>query len=283
MRTHVWSGHDAAARFLVTPTTVSRWLQEAASAPARRAVGTLLRAAPPVRRYADVVRDLVQQMDHWGFGGNRRIAQTLARAGVRIGRETVRRYRKTPAATPPEVPAHAPLRASGPNHVWLMDLTTVPRWLGLRSWQVLGILDAWSRLPVHVAVYRAEPHAAQIAAALRRAVAAHGAPRVVVSDRGRVFRAAALRRTTRRLRIRHRFGAVGQTGSIALLERFWRTLKTLIDADRPALSVRDVERRLATRARPPARARPAVVTQLPFTVAYLDGDPRCPILLRRAA
>jgi hypothetical protein len=88
----------------------------------------------------------------------------------------------------------------------------------------------------------------------------------------------------------------------------------LIDADRPALSIRDVERRLATalvyyawlrphtgldgatpierhlgfvpahtRARPPARARPAIVAQLPFTVAYLDGDPRCPILLRRAA
>ncbi len=237
MRTHAWSVREAAARFLVTPTTVGRWLQEAASAPARRAVGTLLRAAPPVRRYADAVRDLVQQMDRWGFGGNRRVAQTLARAGVRIGRETVRRYRKAPTALPPQPPAHSPLRASGPNHVWLMDLTTVPRWLGLRSWQVLGILDAWSRLPVGVVVYRAEPHAPQIAAALRRAVDAHGAPRVLVSDRGRVFRSAAVRRATHRLRIQHRFGAVGQTGSIALLERFWRTLKDPIEADRPVLFV----------------------------------------------
>ena len=88
----------------------------------------------------------------------------------------------------------------------------------------------------------------------------------------------------------------------------------MIHDDRRALFVNDLERRLATalvyyawlrphaglggatpierhlglapahtRARPPARARPAVVTQLPFTVAYLDGDPRCPVLLRRAA
>ncbi len=140
-------------------------------------------------------------------------------AGVRIGRETVRRYRKAPVALPRQAPAYGRLHARGPNQVWLMDLTTVPRWLGLRSWQVLGILDAWSRLPVGAVVYRAEPHASQIAAALRRAVRAHGAPRVLVSDRGRVFRAAVLRRTTRRLRIQHRFGAVGQVGSIARLER----------------------------------------------------------------
>jgi len=62
----------------------------------------------------------------------------------------------------------------------------------------------------------------------------HGAPRVLVFDRGQVFRSATLRRTTRRLGIRRRFGAVGQTGSIARLERFWRTLKEWIDADRPA-------------------------------------------------
>jgi len=79
-----------------------------------------------------------------------------------------------------------------------------------------------------------------------------------VSDRGRIYRAVVLRRTMRRLRIQQRFGAVGQTGSIALLERFWRTLKQ-------------------------ARARPGAAVQLPFTVAYLDGDPRCPILLQRAA
>jgi transposase InsO family protein len=233
---------------------------------------------------------------------------------VRLGRETVRRYRKAPAVTPPEALARAPIRVRGPNNAWLIDLTTVPRWLGLRSWQVLVILDAWSRLPVGITVYRAEPHASEIAAALRRAVAAHGAPRALVSDRGRVFRSTTLRRTTRRLGMRHRFGAVGQPGSIALLERFWRTLKELIDADRPALFVTDLERRLATalvyyawlrphaglggatpierhlglvpahsRARPPARARPHAAAPLPFTVGYLDGDPHCPILLRRAA
>ena len=53
MRTHAWSVHDAAARFLVTPTTVSRWLLEAAHAPrAPRGGHAAARGAAraPVRR-----------------------------------------------------------------------------------------------------------------------------------------------------------------------------------------------------------------------------------------
>jgi hypothetical protein len=122
-RTYGLSLDDAAHRFLVTPATLSRWLKEAAGAPTRQAIGTLIRATPPVRRYADVVRNLVQAMEVWGFGGSRRIAQTLARAGVRLGRETVRRYRHSPRRVPPApcVP-HGPLVARRPNHVWLIDV-----------------------------------------------------------------------------------------------------------------------------------------------------------------
>ena len=91
MHTYGLSWADTADRFLVSVTTIARWVREATAEPTRRSVGVLLKAAPPVRRYSDVVRDLVSQMDVWGFGGNRRIAQTLARAGVKIGRETIRR------------------------------------------------------------------------------------------------------------------------------------------------------------------------------------------------
>lgn len=175
----------------------------------------------PIRRYADVVRDLVQEMDGWGFGGNRRIAHTLARAGVQLGRETVRRYRTGPRRLPTAPrDQHGPLVPSRPNHVWLIDLTTVRRWLGLVSYQILVVLDGYSRLPLAARVFTTAPRARDIACVFRRAVRAHGAPRVLVSDRAKVFRSKTLRARLRPHRIQHRFGAVGQPGSIAILERF---------------------------------------------------------------
>ena len=104
MHTNGLSWAEAADRFLVSVNTIGRWMHEAAAEPARQTVGALLRAVPPVRRYSDVLRELVSAMDAWGFGGNRQIAQTLARAGLRVGRETVRRWRRLPRrplASPP--------------------------------------------------------------------------------------------------------------------------------------------------------------------------------------
>lgn len=137
---------------------------------------------------------------------------------------------------------------------------------------------------------------------------------MLVSDRARIFRPTTLRRSVRRLRIQHRFGAVGQAGSIAVLERFWRTLKALIRADRPTLFVDILERRLAAAllyycvyrphaglggatplerqlgltpahqfARPPVRDRPTRSTPLRLSLAHLDDERRFPILERRAA
>jgi hypothetical protein len=59
-------------------------------------IGALVKAMPPLRGYDDVVKRLVQMLDSFEIGGSTRIAQMFARAGVRIGRETVRRYRKAP-------------------------------------------------------------------------------------------------------------------------------------------------------------------------------------------
>jgi putative transposase len=61
---------------------------------------------------------------------------------------------------------------------------------------------------------------------LREAVACHGAaPTWMVTDHGRQFTSTSFRRALRSRGIRQPLGAVGRTGSIALLERFWRSFK----------------------------------------------------------
>ena len=46
-----------------------------------------------------------------------------------------------------------------------------------------------------------------------------------MSDQGGCFIGRVSRRSLRRLGVRQRFGAIGNKGSIALIERLWRTLK----------------------------------------------------------
>jgi transposase InsO family protein len=60
---------------------------------------------------------------------------------------------------------------------------------------------------------------------LRQAVGRHGRCRHFVSDRGAQFTGQPFREALAQLGIRQRFGAIGKTGSIALIERFWRTVK----------------------------------------------------------
>src|SRR5207249_2881358 len=51
-------------------------------------------------------------------------------------------------------------------------------------------------------------------------------PRHLVSDRGKQFIAKGFRRCCRRWKIQHRFGALDKHGSLAVIERSMRTLKS---------------------------------------------------------
>jgi len=94
MKTYVMSVAETARRFLVSTQTLARWMKEASVHPACDTVGSLIEPVPPVRRYDDVTRHLIQHMDEMGFGGNDTIAHTLARAGWRVSPRTVGRVRK---------------------------------------------------------------------------------------------------------------------------------------------------------------------------------------------
>ena len=74
---------------------------------------------------------------------------------------------------------------------------------------------------------RAEEQASalEISQFVSRTARRHGWPAHFVSDRARCFTGQIFRLRLLRLCVKQRFGAVGKKGSIALIERLWRTLK----------------------------------------------------------
>jgi hypothetical protein len=158
-------------------------------APEKQTVGCLVRPKPPVRRYADVVRELVQSMAASGFGGNKRIAQTLARAGFKIAKDTIRRIRKE---KPPREPQNAQLsrralRAEYPRHVFMVDLTDIPGLFRILSFTVAVVFDVFSRMPLAAKVFLAPFGSSAIASLFRQVARNQGAPRHSVSDQGTQF------------------------------------------------------------------------------------------------
>jgi len=235
-----WSTAQTAERFFVTEATVASWMirldEEGPSA--------LVRTPEPVNRFPDLVAHLVRRLKVLCPAmGTLRIAAVLSRAGLHLGRTTVHRMLKrrlrrvTLAGT---VRSERRIRSSRPNHIWLVDLTTVPTlagfWIPWQPWSVpqrwpfcccvaVGI-DHFSRRIMGVRVFRGRPSAAAMSAFLVGMICAAGqAPRHLMRDRGRPFSAKSFRRSCRRAGIRQRFGAIGKHGSIALVERCIRTLK----------------------------------------------------------
>jgi transposase InsO family protein/DNA-binding transcriptional regulator YiaG len=314
------SADEAARMFRVSSGTVLRWEREVQAVPDRPTVGSLVKPTPPVRRFADVVRHVVHMLTLAGFPGDASVAAFLARAGWRISRRTVQRIRrKKPFAPEPakiEGGARA-VRARYPNHVWMMDLTEIPGFLRLFSFRLAVVFDVFSRLPLAARVFLSEPSAVEVARLFASTAVRFGPPRHSVSDQGPQFTSGTFQKTLADHGVRHRFGAIGRTGSIALIERFFLTLKTVTRCGRrPPLLRSDLERRLAlffvyyallrphqgldgstpaerflglTPARldavPPPRGRPGEPVEVfePFILRFLDSETRLPVLMRRAA
>jgi transposase InsO family protein len=80
-------------------------------------------------------------------------------------------------------------------------------------------------MPLSARVFSKEASAAEIARLVSRTARRHGRPSHFVSDQARCFTGQVFRRKLLRLGVKQRFGAIGKKGSIALIERLWRTLK----------------------------------------------------------
>jgi len=217
---------DATARaFVVSVQTLVNWKNDLAAA-----AGRLVRTRKPVNALPDLIADLVHRLKReWPAWGTRRVAGVLARLGVEASRSTVQRMLRRKPRRPARVaPAHGtrgPLVAKNPGHLWFIDFTRVGGFL--RSVVVGAVIDGFSRKILSIAVAPREPTAAFAVRLLRNAVRENGrSPTWVVTDRGRQFASKTFGRAVTGRGARRRFGAVGRKGSIAVIERFWRSMKT---------------------------------------------------------
>jgi putative transposase len=175
--------------------------------------------------------------------GKAKIARMLCRARLHLGTTTVGRILKEP---PRSIPAEAAgstgrvVTAKRANHVWRIDLTTVPTAAGLWApwlpfalpqcwpfcWWLAVVIDHYSRRAMGFSVFPRRPTSLAVRSFLGNTLArANATPKYLVGDKDSVFWCGEFKRWCRRKRIRPRYGAVGQHGSIAVVERFIRTMK----------------------------------------------------------
>lgn len=239
-----WTAKQTADRFLVTEETVASWIRRVDEEGEK----ALVQVDQPVNKFPEFVAYLVRQLKalHPALGKTR-IAQMLARAGLHLGATTVGRMLKREPSRD-DVGVDAPIVAAGkvvtgkhPNHVWHVDLSTIPTsagfwvpWLPFARmqrwpfcWWVAVVLDHASRLLVGFALFKRRPTSSQVCAFLGRAIKAAGAkPKYIIADKGKEFFCATFKAWCRSGGIRPRFGAVGEHGSIAIIERFIRSMKS---------------------------------------------------------
>ncbi|KAF0243622.1 MAG: transposase family [Planctomycetota bacterium] len=225
---HRLSLKRTAAAFLVSTSTLSLWLRAA-----RAGLTRLFLPAIP-KRSRDFVGEtaalLRWQNPSWG---TRRIADVLVRLGLKTSRPSVQRKLRRLPPKPPlrlvkpvERKRPAGIRARASHHVWFADLTTLSWLFGTVTLHVGAVIDAFSRKIVAAGVSEGEPDAKWMIQLFSRAVSWHGPPRHVITDHGTQFTAKSFKSFLKRNRIRHRYGAVGSSQSISVIERFWRSLKS---------------------------------------------------------
>ena len=236
-----WTLEKTARVFLVDLQTVLIWMRRLDEQGER----TLIQTVEPVNRYPDFVRNLVRQLKTlFPMMGAERMAQVLARIGLGLAATTIRRIERERGAPPDDEPQSERRRrrvvARFPGHTWHVDLTTVPTRAGFWvpwfpfclpqrwpfCWWVAVVIDQVSRVCVGFAVYSSVPSSAEVQRFLERAIRASGsAPKYVVTDKGKQFCCRSFKNWCKRQSIRPRYGRIGEPASIAVVERFIRSMK----------------------------------------------------------
>ena len=235
-----WSLQQTADAFLVTAATIASWMKRLDE----QGADALVQVPEPVNRFPDFVRYAVQRLKTVCPAlGKVKMAEILCRAGLHLGSSTIGRIleepprlkpRKASAKTGPAV------TAKEPNHVWHIDLTTVPTrggfwapWLPFAlpqcwpfCWWMVVVVDHFSRRAMGFALFPKRPTSLAVRAFIGKTAArAHATPKYLICDKDSIFLCEAFKRWCRRRGIRPRFGAVGKHGSIAVVERLIRTMK----------------------------------------------------------
>jgi len=240
-----WSMAQTARAFLVTSATVASWMKRVDE----DGPDALVQIREPVNKFPDFIAYIVRRLKTLcPTMGKRKIAETLARAGLHLGATTVgRMLKEKPRTIPPtaEVTSYGRRRvvtADYADHVWHIDLTVMPTMSGLWcSWLPFSLPQRWpfchwvavdhfSRRVMGCIAFKDQPTSQAVRSFLERTIAkAKKTPKYIVCDRGRQFDCQAFRDWCRRQGIKPpRYGAVGKHGSIAVVERFILTLKRLL-------------------------------------------------------
>lgn len=238
-----------ASQFLVSENTIGNWERD--QSPESRTVGSLAKPVPPVTRFNDATRHLVQMMARFGFGGAQMIASHLALAGFRIAEKTVRNIKRervvVPAAAPPldSSKPGSPVVAKFVHHVWMMDVTEFKTLFGARTLYFAAAFDAFSRVPLAGMASAVKPSGPAMARLFHAAVARFGRPKYLITDLGGEFVAGVFKRAVKNLGTRQRFASADNIRATARLERFWKTLKEIARVRLvPPLNLGDLEGRL---------------------------------------
>jgi len=233
-----WSLKQTADTFLVTPATIASWVKRINE----KGTDALLQLREPVNKFPDFVRYIVQRLKTLSPSmGKVKIAETLCRAGLHLGITTVGRILKEAPQSGPGDPAPCTgvVNAKRPNHVWHVDLAAVPTSVGfLAPWLPFALPQCWpfcwwvavvidhSRHVMGVAAFKNNPTSVSIQHFPESAIVkASASPKYIICDMGQQFWCSVFKEWCDRQGITPRFGAVGQHGSIALIERCILSLK----------------------------------------------------------
>ena len=238
-----WNKAETARHFYVTDDTIRSWLRRVDD-------DALVQTHTPVNRFPDFVRYAVQQIKLFcPTLGKVKIADILARAGIHIGKTTVGRILKEKPVAPPdpkndESGTQCRIVSKYPGHTFHADLTAVPisggfwtNWIPNAIWQrwpvcwwVLNVVDHFSRRSMGFAVFKCRPTSEEVTAALDSIMVAEKvSPKHLIVDQGPEFKCEHFEDVWCKAKnILPRFGAVNRHGSIAVVERFHRTMKEIL-------------------------------------------------------
>lgn len=248
-----WSIRRAARRFLVSRGTLHGWRRRLAD----EGANALLAIGEPVNRFPDYLRHAIRRIKVLcPFLGKQKIAELLSEAGLHIARSTVGRILKEMPKKPDErilddldIPNDNPPRkptvvtAKYPNHLWHIDLTVIritggfsipwlpnalPQMWPFGGWTAV-VVDHFSRRAMGFPVFRNQPSSQKVQEFLDSVTQECGeVPKYIVSDRGTQFDCDEHRGWCESRGIKWRYGTVGRHGSVAVVERFILTMKTIL-------------------------------------------------------
>ncbi len=215
------SNKTTAKWLLLDPHTISDWTQDVDHPDQRRRplVLTLPDMETAVASVAEALLYVPRRLE-------RTVVETLTALATKIPSRMPRVRRKgkkktRPGPSPSNLPPISPLY---PNHYWTSDITLLGG-----PFHLCAIVDLYSRSILAWDLFPSQPTSDEVTVLFDQAGHRHGKPEHFVSDRGGQFVGNALKTALHTCGVEPHKGAVGQHGSIAIIERAWRTTKECLD------------------------------------------------------